>query len=56
MILPGCESLNGDVSVAWCWARKASTPRAKPGLSHSICKAEITPSRPNAVENQGMPA
>ena len=32
MILPGCESLNGEVSVAWCCARKDSTPRASAGI------------------------
>ena len=56
MILPGAASVKREVSVAWCAARKRSTPRASDGSSHKSCMAVTMASRPNAVENQGMPA
>ena len=33
-----------------------NTPRAKDGSSHKSSSAVISPSRPNGVENQGVPA
>ncbi len=56
MILPGWESRNVEISVAWLAARKVSTPRASEAFTHSTCQAVMMASRPKAVENQGMPA
>ena len=56
MILPGSASRSGSSASAWCAARNRSTPRASAGSIQSVWSATISESRPNGVQNHGMPA
>ena len=56
MIFPGAESAKLDASRAWFFARNDRTPRARSGSNHNVCNDVTIASRPNGVENHGIPA